>query len=285
MLTVDEAGSTFVVHPNGQRTHYVDDNFTDPWLPCETILIQHGFCRTSAHWYHWIPPLAGRYRVIRRELRGHGKSSVPQPSDNYYYTLDTILDEIVDTLDQLGVDKVHFFGESTSGMLGEAFAAKHPHRLHSLIISSSPTHLPQPGLDFLAFGHSSWPAACRELGSRGWAVALSSAKGTVAIDDPAYLKWWVDQVATSDKEGLAGYAQFLSTLDARPFLDSIRAPMLILAPANSALTSLDAMEALAAQVPSAKLVPIEEGGHEIYVGAPEQCQRAVLDFISDLKKP
>ena len=81
--------------------------------------------------YHWIPVLSSKYRVIRRDLRGHGYSSFPKKLEDgkweggYRYNLDTILDEIIDTLDQLGVDKVHFLGESTGGILGEILAAKY----------------------------------------------------------------------------------------------------------------------------------------------------------------
>lgn len=118
--------SRLLKHPNGQTTHVVVDDYTDPWVAPETILIQGGFGRHSAFWYHWIPSLTHQYQVIRRDTRGHGRSSAPQPSDNYEYSLDIILGEIVDTLDQLGVQKVHVLGETTSGMLGEAFAVHFP---------------------------------------------------------------------------------------------------------------------------------------------------------------
>jgi pimeloyl-ACP methyl ester carboxylesterase len=62
--------------------------------------------------------------VIRRDLRGHGYSTYPKKGETYAYTIDTILDEIMETLDDLKVDKVHFLGESTGGMLGEILAAR-----------------------------------------------------------------------------------------------------------------------------------------------------------------
>lgn len=278
-----EVAGKLITHPNGQTTHYIDDSFTDPWKPCETILIQHGFARHAAFWYHWIPVLARKYRVIRRDARGHGHSSFPSPDSSYAYTLDTIVDEIIDTLDQLGLQKVHFLGESTSGMVGEALAASHPERLHSLIVCSSPTWLPPPALELFAFGHESWPAACRQLGSRGWGEALSRIPGTVSIPDPDYVQWWIDQVGISSGEGLAGYAQFLSTLDARPYLKDIRVPMLILAPANSAATKVEEQQALQKQVKGSQIEIIKGRGHEIYVERPEECQKAILRFLDGLQ--
>ncbi|KAL4865047.1 Alpha/Beta hydrolase protein [Aspergillus spectabilis] len=188
--------SHLVRHPNGQTTHLIP----------QTILIQGGFARHSAFWYHWIPSLARHYRVIHHDTRGHGKSSAPVPSDAYAYTLDTVLEEIVDTLDQPNLEKVHFVGESTSGMLGEALAAKYPARLNSLTICSSPTHLPQTALELFSFGRSSWSEACRKLGSKGWGP------GRVCIP---------------------------SMLDTRPLLEQISVPMLILTPANSVVVTLE----------------------------------------------
>lgn len=264
-------------HPNGQITHCVIDDFTDPWKPSEIIVIQHGFARHHAFWYHWIPVLARKYIVVRRDTRGHGLSSTPKES----YDLTTILEEIVDTFDQLGVEKVHFLGESTSGMLGEALAAKFPHRLHSLTICSSPSHLPRAALSLFAFGHDSWPAACINLGSRGWAEALAKVPGTVA-SSPEYQEWWISQIARSQAEGLARYAQFLSTLDVRPLLPDIRVKTLILAPSNSAATTVEEQRWIQDQIPGAELVIVNGSGHEIYVQEPEKCQEAFLNFLERL---
>ncbi|KAJ5265315.1 hypothetical protein N7524_006333 [Penicillium chrysogenum] len=274
--------SRLLKHPSGQTTHLIVDDYTDPWVKPQTVLIQGGFARHSAFWYHWIPSLARSYRVIRRDTRGHGESSTSRPSDNYAYTLDTILSEMADTLDQLGLHKVHFIGESTSGMLGEAFAAKFPNRLHSLTICSSPTHLPPAALELFSFGHSSWPEACRKLGSRGWGEHLARLPGALSATDPTYEAWWISNMALSSSEGLAGYAAFLSSLDARPFLSQISVPTLILAPAKSAATGLEEQLEIARQVKGAKLVIIHGTGHEIYANRSDDCITAFMEFLSDL---
>ena len=278
---MSQAPGKIITHPNGQKTHVIVDDFTDPWLQRETILIQHGFARHAAFWYHWIPVLASKYRVVRRDARGHGYSSTPD--DHIYdYSIDTICDEIIDTLDQLEIEQVHFLGESTSGMVGEILATKHPDRLRSLIICSTPTFLPPVALSLFAFGHKDWPTACRELGSKGWAEELAKVPGTVSIPDQDYILWWISQVAISSAEGLAGYANFLSSLDSREYLPKIKVPMLILAPANSVATKLEEQQQIQEIVKHAQLEVINGRGHEIYVEVPEKCQRAVLAFLARL---
>jgi pimeloyl-ACP methyl ester carboxylesterase len=278
------SSSKVITHPNGQKTHVLVDGFTDPWLRSEAILIQHGFARHSVFWYHWIPFLSRHYRIIRRDARGHGLSSYPLRDSPYAYTAKTIVDEIVDTLDQLKIEKVHFLGESTSGMVGSILAARYPERLRSLIICSSPSFLPPGALELFSFGYPSWPVACRKLGSRGWGEALSKVPGTVSVPDPEYVKWWIDQVSVSDGEGLASYAEFLSGLDARPYYQDIEVPMLILAPANSAATRLEEQRGIQDQVKGSQLVVIEGKGHEIYVEKAEECQLAVKHFLRSLKE-
>lgn len=228
----------YITHKNGEKTHYLDDDFADPWKPHNTILIQHGFGRHSEFWRAWVPVLAKHYRVIRRDARGHGYSSAP--GKDYKYDIDTILDEIVETLDQLGLDKVHYVGESTGGIWGEFLAARNPERLHSLTICSSPLYMPAAAQEMLAFGHSSWPDACREMGSRGWGEAVLKVLGADQNPDKDFIKWWLDQVAVPTGEGLGDHAVLLcdESFDARRIMKNIKVPMLMLTPANSSKYSV-----------------------------------------------
>ena len=274
----------YITHKNGERTYYLDDDFADPWKqPQETILIQHGFARHSAFWYHWVPILAKHYRVIRRDARGHGYSSTPDK--NYKYSIDTILDEILDTLDQLSIQKVHYIGESTGGIWGEFLAARNPERLHSLTICSSPLYMPAAAQEMLAFGHSSWPVACRELGARGWGEAVLKVLGGDQMPDKEFLKWWLDQVSVSSGEGLGDHAELLcdKSFDARRIMKDIKVPMLMLTPGNSKLVNLDEQKELK-DAAGAQMEVINGYGHEIYIDQAEQCQQKYLAFLEVLSK-
>ena len=276
-----------IIHPNGQTTYYEDNNFTDPWNPHETILIQHGFARHSAFWYHWVSALSRHYRVIRRDARGHGKSSIPPSDGSYNYSMDTILEELVDTLNQLGLNQVHFLGESTGGIFGEALAVKYPDRLLSLTTCSTPMYLPKAAQEWLSFGHSSWPDALRQMGSRGWAGECIKLLGTDQIPDKNYLEWWVDQIAIMSGEGLAQHAELLTKLDNRELVEGIEVPVLILAPRNSRMARLegeDGQTELHERVRGSKMVAIDGKGHEIYVDEAEECQKAFLSFLGNLKR-
>ncbi|CAI7570843.1 unnamed protein product [Penicillium crustosum] len=272
--------SQFVHHANGQTTHYIVDDFTDPWRQSETetILIQHGFGRHFTFWYHWIPVLARKYRVIRRDLRGHGLSS--DPSADYDYSLDTILSEIVDLLDQEKVAKIHLLAESTGGMIGIA----HPERVLTLTTCATPSYLPPDAKKRWGLEFEDWPTACRKLGAREFNRRMANLPGGIGQSDPVYQNWWLDQMDLSTGEGFARYAEFLSNLDVRPMMSGIKSPTLILAPTNSGNTSFKDQEALRDLIHGARLVPIAGKGHEIYVDRAAECQEAFLDFLDQTKK-
>jgi pimeloyl-ACP methyl ester carboxylesterase len=292
----DQPEGYYVTHPNGQISHYHLDTFTDPWLPASkkpVIMLNHGCARTAEVWYHWVPRLSRDFVVIRRDNRGHGKSSFPKRlspwSDqehneyegNYQWNIDTILEEIVDMLNQLKIEKVIFFGEATSGEVGHAFAAKYPSRTTALITCSSPTALPKPAIDLFSVGERSWPEAVIKLGSKGWNMALGKNPGTLP-QKSAYLDWLVDEVGKTQKEGLAGYVIFLTGLTSKQYLKDIKCPYLILAPTNSAAVPVSESEYIASQVPQAKLVKIEGPGHEIFSEAADDCINATLEFLKHI---
>ncbi|KAK5462719.1 hypothetical protein LTS15_002431 [Exophiala xenobiotica] len=290
----------YVTHPNGQTSFYHLDTSVDPWLPESekpVILIQHGCAHTSEFFYHFVPRLARNYVVIRRDARGHGRSSYPKrltpwhDQDNneyeggYEYTPETIVDEILDFLNQLRIKRVHFLAEATSGEIGTIFAARYPHRIASLVTMSSPTMLPPQAIDLFRVGRSSWPEAVIELGARGWGEEMAKRPGTLPVHmGKEYIEWWYQQAERIPREGLAGYVIFLSKLTSRPFLKDVKCPMLILAPTNSAPVPVEESRWIQAQVPHSKLVLVQGPGHEIYVEKAEECLDAILDFYREIRE-
>ena len=45
--------------------YYEDDDFTDPWEPAPTILLQHGFSRSARFWYNWVPLLGRCWDILQ----------------------------------------------------------------------------------------------------------------------------------------------------------------------------------------------------------------------------
>jgi alpha-beta hydrolase superfamily lysophospholipase len=92
----------------GKTDYYEVDDFTDPWeadTP-EIIVWQPGMLRHSDLIFHVVPLLIRDVRLIRRNLRGFGRSSIGD-SPGYPYTLDTLVDEIAEFVDKVAGRPVH----------------------------------------------------------------------------------------------------------------------------------------------------------------------------------
>jgi pimeloyl-ACP methyl ester carboxylesterase len=261
-----------------RKVHYELDNFTKPWQPAETLLIQHGMSRNAQFWRDWAPALGRQWQIIRRDLPGHGDSQAPPP--DYVWRLEDLVRDTVGFLDALNLERVHFLGESTAGMLGIMLAAQHPERLHSLILCASPTTIGPAAQKFFAGAHADWQTALQTLGTGGWGRWLVSQGGTLGAVSDAQREWVIEQIGRIPTHVLVGYSKMVSGTDVTPLLEHVRAPTLILSPTRSAATPPAQQQALAAQIRGAHRVVIDGSGHEIYADQAEACCAAVREFLA-----
>jgi pimeloyl-ACP methyl ester carboxylesterase len=116
---------------NGVKIHYVVEGEGEP------VLLIHGF--TSSIQGQWGTPgiikgLAGDYRVIALDNRGHGKSDKPHDPKQYGTEM---VEDAVRLLDHLQIDKAHVVGYSMGGTITAKLLATHPDRLLSATLGGS----------------------------------------------------------------------------------------------------------------------------------------------------
>jgi len=263
--------------------YYEIDDFTDPWRSAEPLWIQHGFGRSLQFWYHWVPPLAGKYRVIRRDMRGHGQSADPGP--NYVWSVDDLLNDMKGFLDTLGIDKVHYVGESVGGILGVAFAVRWPERFKSLTLCATPTAIYPHIQELFAVGYKDWYTALGTLGPRAWVKALMERGGGVGVAgaESPRLNWILQEWGKTPTHVLQGLCRLVPSVNITSLLPQIKVPTLILAPENSPITPLTEQITIRDSIPGARIAVIAGHGHEIYLENPDACISALLSFLRSLK--
>jgi hypothetical protein len=80
------------------------------------LLMVHGFPRTSLMWRYVAPQLASNHTVICVDLRGYGRSGVPESTkDHYPYTKRAMGNELVALMDKLGFAKFDLVGHDRGG--------------------------------------------------------------------------------------------------------------------------------------------------------------------------
>jgi pimeloyl-ACP methyl ester carboxylesterase len=258
------------VEANGCAFYYEDDNFADPWTTPSAVVIQHGAFRSSRFWYHWVPELASKRRVIRRDLRGHGRSSDPGPG--YEWSLDGQVEDLLAFLDALELSRVHLVGESLGGMIGAAFAAEHPARLHSLTLCSTPLTLGQGKLD------ERGPSVQNSISDF---VQDSWDEGVLTPLDVAQRKWVKSEWERNPAHIRSGIVQWAPTIDLSHALGRIAVPTLLISPLHSPLTSPEEQQELHAAIRGSQLVPVDGYGHELYWDKPGDCLRILGEFLDE----
>lgn len=119
---------------NGLEFHYLEwggdgdgDTDTDGRTP---LLALHGLA-SSGHWYRRVAPyLAGDYRIIAPDQRGHGQTTAA-PSG---YDWQTLAQDAVALLDYLGIGRIPVLGHSWGGHVASNLAARFPERVSRLVL-------------------------------------------------------------------------------------------------------------------------------------------------------
>jgi pimeloyl-ACP methyl ester carboxylesterase len=162
----------------------------------QALILQHGFTDSLTTWYDngYVDPLKRDYTLILIDARGHGDSD--KPHDIAAYAMEHRVADIVSVMNELGVNRAHYFGYSMGGWIGFGMARHAPDRLRSLIVGGAHAaprkRVPHPLLEpeMMSKGAAAipelWdaplPPALRERVLKNDLEALRASR----VDDPGY---------------------------------------------------------------------------------------------------
>jgi 3-oxoadipate enol-lactonase len=262
-------------------TYYKIDDFTDIAKPTQTVLMQHYVWGDHSDLRAWVPTLARHYRVIRMDRRGNGRSGVPPLGTAF--TVDGFVADAIDLLDRLGIEKVHFVGQSFGGVVGAALASSHPDRVRSLIMCSTPCYLKPDFLaKFLPEGYPDAPTAVMEMGS--WLYFHRGRLGGRQVarpEDELLVMERMERQSTLAPHVVAALLRMLSdpATNITPLLPLIKAPTLLLSPGNSDVTTREEQEMMRDTIPDCEQIVFENAPQELSVTEPDWCSTHTLDFV------
>jgi 4,5:9,10-diseco-3-hydroxy-5,9,17-trioxoandrosta-1(10),2-diene-4-oate hydrolase len=99
-----------------------------------TVVLLHGGGPGASAWSNFgrtMPVVAKRFRAVMMDLPGYGKSAA-RPVTGHFFTV--AADALAGLLDQLGIEKVHFIGNSLGGGAALRFALNYPDRVGRLVL-------------------------------------------------------------------------------------------------------------------------------------------------------
>ncbi|HEY3909205.1 MAG TPA: alpha/beta hydrolase [Stellaceae bacterium] len=255
----------------GRRLYYDLAGPEDTSVVC----ITHSLASDGGSWAEQVPALlqAG-YRVLRLDMRGHGGSD-PVAGD---YTMPQLAGDVAAVLDALGFARVHYIGLSIGGMIGQAFALEHGHRLISALWCDT---LP-----------ASPPGAAEIWGPRMAAVRAANSLAPIAeasmdrylspafqAKNPGRWKQLRDTVVGTTPAGYLGCSAAILDFDFTARLPSLRLPVLVVCGEEDAGTPASENRRLAGLVPGARYEEIAGMRHFPNVEAPAVFNRIMLSWL------
>lgn len=111
-------------HPTA-KLYYEELGQGDP------VILLHAHSVDLRMWDDVFYQLAKKYRVIRYDLRGYGKSDMPEVGFGFLQA-----DDLCNFMDGLGIEKAHFAGLSLGGMTLADFVSLYPERVLTATITS-----------------------------------------------------------------------------------------------------------------------------------------------------
>ena len=101
------------------------------------LLLYHGFGGSCAGWLDFggVDTLRQHYRLIMIDARGHGRSDKPHGVEAY--SLSDKVADVLAVLDDLAIERAHFYGYSYGGLMGWALGMNAPERFASMVIGGA----------------------------------------------------------------------------------------------------------------------------------------------------
>jgi len=261
--------------------HYHLAGYTDPWrkTPAETFLCYSGYCRSLEFWHAWVPLLSRDYRVLRMDPRGYGHSGKPAPG--YKFEIDQLARDAFGLMDRLGLERVHWVGDSTGGAVGMAAALLAPQRISSITACNTTAKMAQQTVDTYAIGEKDQAAAIEKYGVYEWCKRTLRYRVDITKIPPELGEWWARDMDRTPRHVAAAVFRCFSTADLWPRLREIQAPTLLIAGNNMPETRKQQLAEMAKALPRGKLVNLEGVDYGIHFLAPELCVSAVRQFLAE----
>jgi 3-oxoadipate enol-lactonase len=255
------------VQANGVQLHYELAGPAD----APVVMLSNSLGTQLEMWDRQMPTLAERYRVLRYDSRGHGRSDAPGGP----YTIDLLAGDALGLLDALGIERAHFCGLSMGGMVGQVLGARHGDRLISLALCSTACHMPPPEL---------WDERIR----------LAMEEGMMALVDAVVERWFTEpfrrepsitvdrvrrMIIDTPAHGYAACCAAIRDMDLRELITALRLPTLVIVGDKDPATPPEKAQQIQSRIPGAKLEVVPDAAHLLNIEQDVAFDAALMSLL------
>jgi 3-oxoadipate enol-lactonase len=237
------------------------------------LLLSNSLSSDSTMWDDQLPHWLRRFRVVRYDHRGHGRSAAPPGP----YRMDDLGRDALAVLDHLGIARAHFCGLSMGGMVGMWLLTHAPERIDRAVLANTSAHMGPPELwnGRIKLAQEGGMEATVEPTVKRWFPAAFHASAPATIDRMRAM------IRRTSVAGYVGCCEAIRDMDQRESIRAIRRPTLVVIGANDPATTPEAGRAIHAAIPGAGLAVLE-AAHISNVEQPEIFTRVVEEFLAQV---
>jgi 3-oxoadipate enol-lactonase len=262
---------------DGTPLNYAVDDHTDPWERRPVLILLHGNGRNAQFWYQWVPYLSRDFRIVRPDMRGLGKSIFADGSA-VDLSVESLIEDLLEIISALGVDKVHFCGESMGGILGLLLAAQHPSLIKTLTLVSTPVFIEEEMKERYALGYTSRIEAMEKLGIRKWVSETTKITRLPADQNPGLYEWYVDEFSKGDPDLQIRMSRIVNQANVTDILKDVKVPVLGLYPGEGQITSKSQERLLQNSLSDFSMRKLPTNYHMVQLLFPAVCCEQLMDF-------
>ncbi len=238
------------------------------------VLVFSNSLSTNLHmWDDQAAALAGRYRILRYDSRGHGRSGAPDGA----YTLDLLANDLVQLLDALGIERFDYCGLSKGGMIGQWLGVNLGSRVKRLVLCNTSSFLPPVDL---------WEGRIKAV----------TDGGMESIVDTVIERWFTPEFIAADPDGVdrvrsmllttppqgyAGCCAAIRDMDQRETIGAISVPTLVIAGDRDPATPPEHGALIADTIPGARLHVVKDAAHLSNIEQEGDFTAALSGFLAE----
>ncbi|EBA12416.1 3-oxoadipate enol-lactonase [Roseobacter sp. CCS2] len=237
-----------------------------------TVVFSNSLGTTLHLWDPILPYLPKGLRILRYDMRGHGKSDVPDGP----YTMGQLISDAEAVCDACEVRDAIFVGLSVGGMVGQGLAVKRPDLIRGLVLSCTAAKIGNSAFwqDRIALiHHGGMTAASNQIMERWF--------GRDFYNSPALAPWQAMFEAV-DVIGYTGVCAAIAGTDFYTSTSGLRIPTLGIAGTEDGSTPPDLVRETVDLIPGSQLALMRRVGHLPCVEQPETYAGHLTGFLQSV---
>jgi 3-oxoadipate enol-lactonase/4-carboxymuconolactone decarboxylase len=236
------------------------------------VVFSNSLGTTRAMWAPQIAAMAGRFRCLSYDTRGHGGSPVVKAG----FGIADLADDLAALIEHVfGKTPVHVVGLSLGGMTGMALAIRRPDLVASLtpMATFCKTASPPAWVERAASVRAGGVEAIADMIlSRWFTPGLSQSRPAVVADARRML-------LATPREGYAACCDAIRDLDLLAGLAKVVAPTLVFSGADDPASPPGLQDEIRGAIPGAGLMRLSPAAHIMNLEQPEQTNAHLMAWL------